>query len=215
MQWIKNGFVIVPLLFSGQFQKLSQTLKATLAFLAFCSVSALILSLILIFLGIFASAILSWKFLATVIVYLSITIAYSLKLKHVVIIDVMVVAAGFVLRILAGSVAIAVNPSHWIMLCTILISLFLGFAKRRAEMVNEINAMKPSGTSRIVINDYSVVFLDQVISMVASATIVCYALYTVDTLTLETFGTRAMLLTIPFVIYGILRYIYNISFGAK
>jgi len=138
-----------------------------------------------------------------------VNIAYSLAVKHWVILDVMAIAAGFVLRILAGSAAIAVVPSHWLVLCTIMISLFLGFTKRRVELA----AVTESGSaprSRIVLKDYSMAFLDQVIAVVTGATIICYALYTVDARTLQVFGTRAMLLTVPSVIYGVFRYLYII-----
>ncbi|MCK5114134.1 MAG: decaprenyl-phosphate phosphoribosyltransferase, partial [Phycisphaerae bacterium] len=94
-----------------------------------------------------------------------------------------------------------------LVLCTIMISLFLGFTKRRAELV----AMKESAeNTRKVLQDYSVAFLDQVIPMVTAATIICYALYTVDGRTVEMFKSRAMLLTVPCVIYGLFRYIYLI-----
>lgn len=139
--------------------------------------------------------------------YVVLNIAYSLRIKHLAILDVMTIAGGFVLRILGGAAAIGVAPSHWLVLCTIMISLFLGFTKRRAELV-AFNSEPNS--ARLVLKDYSIAFLDQVIAMVTGATIVCYALYTVDARTIEVFGTSAMLLTVPSVIYGLLRYIYII-----
>jgi 4-hydroxybenzoate polyprenyltransferase len=134
-------------------------------------------------------------------------IAYSLVLKHIVILDVMTIAAGFVLRILGGSISISVAPSHWLVICTIMISLFLGFTKRRAEL---LGVETQTLNSRPVLKDYSTTFLDQVIAMVTGATIVCYTLYTVDARTVALFGTRAMLVTVPSVMYGLFRYIYII-----
>lgn len=124
-----------------------------------------------------------------------------------VIIDVMLIASGFVFRVLAGSAAIRVPPSHWLVLCTILISVFLGFSKRRAELV----LLKENATAhRRVLAHYNTTFLDQMISIVTSATLLCYILYTVDVRTVHVFGTRALLLTVPFVMYGIFRYLYLI-----
>ena len=151
----------------------------------------------------------SGRVTAIVLLYAAINLIYSLKIKHVAILDVMTIAAGFVLRILAGSAAISVLPSHWLILCTIMISLFLGFTKRRAELIGVTTNCEQNNT-RIVLKDYSIAFLDQVIAVVTGATIICYALYTVDARTVETFGNRTMLLTVPSVIYGIFRYIYII-----
>ena len=111
------------------------------------------------------------------------------------------------MRIVGGSVAISVAPSHWLVLCTIMVSMFLGFTKRRAELVAVDFG---GGPTRKVLADYSVAFLDQVISMVTGATIICYALYTVDSRTMGVLGSRAMLLTVPSVMYGLFRYIYLI-----
>ena len=133
---------------------------------------------------------------------------YSLGLKQVAILDVMIIAAGFVLRILGGSVALEnVEPSHWLVLCTIMISLFLGFSKRRTELVSIEQA---GDTTRKVLRYYSLRFLDQTIAMVTAATFICYTLYTVDDHTLKVLGSRAMLITVPSVIYGLFRYIYLI-----
>ena len=242
-QWIKNSFVLAPLLFSGQFSQLPQCLRTALAFASFCAVSSAVyvindlcdrredrqhplkrlrpiasgaisttsgvtLALALTIIGLAVSITLGRLFLPFVVVYFGITVAYSVGLKHVAILDVMIIAAGFVLRILGGSAAINVSPSHWLVLCTIMISLFLGFAKRRAELVTVADSGESTGTSRIVLKDYSIAFLDQVIPIVTAATIVCYALYTVDQRTLEAFGTRAMVITVPCVMYGLFRYVY-------
>ncbi|MGB2863373.1 MAG: decaprenyl-phosphate phosphoribosyltransferase [Sedimentisphaerales bacterium] len=168
---------------------------------------AMIYSMILIVIGVAVAWYISWSEVIIVLLYVVMNILYSLALKHMAIVDVMTIAAGFVLRVLGGSVAISVAPSHWLLLCTVMISLFLGFTKRRAEL---LAATGQARNSRVVLRNYSVAFLDQAISMVTSVTVVCYILYTVDVRTLQVFGTRAMLLTVPSVIYGLFRYIYII-----
>jgi len=165
------------------------------------------LSIILITLGLMLGYFLKWPVVVTLLLYTVINIAYSLALKHIVILDVLIIAVGFVLRIIGGGLAISVVPSYWLILCTVMISIFLGFTKRRAELVS-ISTEKTN--SRPALKNYSIAFLDQVISMVTGATIIAYALYTVDTHTQRVLGTRAMLITFPFVIYGIFRYIYLI-----
>jgi len=137
--------------------------------------------------------------------YLLLNVCYSFGLKHVVIIDVLVIATGFVLRILAGAAALAVLPSAWLILCGVMISLFLGFTKRRAEVVQ----LGDRATAhRKVLADYSPAFLDQMISIVTAATVVGYVLYTVDSRTVQLVGSRALILSVPLVLYGIFRYLY-------
>jgi 4-hydroxybenzoate polyprenyltransferase len=137
--------------------------------------------------------------------YLVLNLMYSAGLKHVVIIDVLIIAAGFVLRILAGAAAIPSMPSTWLILCAITISIFLGFTKRRAEVVL---LGDKAHEHRRVLAHYSTAFLDQMISVATAATVVCYILYTVDERTMEIVGSRLLLLTVPFVLYGIFRYLY-------
>jgi len=142
---------------------------------------------------------------AVVGTYLALNLMYSAGLKHVVIIDVLIISAGFVLRILAGAAAIPAMPSTWLILCAITISLFLGFTKRRAEVVL---LGDKAHEHRRVLAHYSTAFLDQMISIATAATVVCYILYTVDERTVELVGSRLLLLTVPFVLYGIFRYLY-------
>jgi len=168
---------------------------------------AKLLSVILIVSGLALASFLYFHVFLVVLLYVVINIAYSLVIKHIVILDVLTIAVGFVLRIVAGGMAISVIPSHWLILCTVMISTFLGFTKRRAELLT-VDIDKDN--SRPVLKDYSIAFLDQVIPMVTGATIIAYALYTVDSHTLKVLGTRAMLVTLPFVIYGLFRYIYII-----
>ncbi len=137
--------------------------------------------------------------------YLALNFGYSLGLKHLVIIDVLAIAAGFVLRIVAGVTALSLETSTWLILCALSLSLFLGFTKRRAEVVLLGDDAK---AHRKVLEYYSTGFLDQMISVVTAATLVVYILYTVDSSTVELVGSRALLLSVPLVIYGIFRYLY-------
>jgi len=130
--------------------------------------------------------------------------AYSLWLKHIVLLDVLVISAGFVLRAVAGAVAIPVEISPWLLICTLLLAMFLSLGKRRQELVLLNNAEN----HRKVLSHYTRRFLDQMITIVASATLVAYCVYTVDPETVRKFHTHLMPLTIPFVLYGIFRYLY-------
>jgi len=137
--------------------------------------------------------------------YLLVNLLYSRVLKHLVILDVMTIAAGFVLRVVAGGIAVGVALSSWLLLCTALLALFLGFGKRRHELVLlEINA----SSHRPILAQYSPYFLDQLIAVVTTSTLVTYALYTMDPLVQRKLGTTFLPLTIPFVLYGIFRYLY-------
>jgi 4-hydroxybenzoate polyprenyltransferase len=174
---------------------------------AMSSGSAIIMSALLLVPGLILAGFLNWSVMLIILIYFLINIAYSLFIKHIAILDVLTISAGFVLRIIGGGMSISVVPSYWLVLCTVMISIFIGFTKRRVELL-AIDIDK--NNSRPVLKDYSISFLDQVIPMVTGATILAYALYTVDEHTLMVLGTRAMLLTLPFVIYGLLRYIYII-----
>jgi 4-hydroxybenzoate polyprenyltransferase len=137
--------------------------------------------------------------------YLGLFALYSGGLKHVVIIDVLTIAAGFVLRAVGGAVAIPVPISPWLLVVTILGALFLGFAKRRHELV--LLADDASG-HRKSLEEYSPYLLDQMIAVVSASTIVAYAFYTVSPDTIHKFGTNMLGLTLPFPLYGIFRYLY-------
>jgi 4-hydroxybenzoate polyprenyltransferase len=139
--------------------------------------------------------------------YLIMNTAYSLGIKHIVILDIMCIAFGFVFRVLAGTALARVWPSDWLILCTITIALFLGFSKRRHELaLLHVNA----NNHRRVLSDYSISFLDQMIAISTASTLISYALYTVAGETVARFGTRNLIFTIPFVLYGIFRYLYLI-----
>jgi 4-hydroxybenzoate polyprenyltransferase len=137
--------------------------------------------------------------------YFILFFAYSFYLKHVVILDVLTIAIGFVLRAIAGAVVIDVEFSSWLLLCTILLALFLGLSKRRHELVL---LGDNANSHRKILEEYSPHLLDQMIGVVTASTLMAYALYTMAPETKAKFGTSYMILTIPFVIYGIFRYLY-------
>ena len=141
------------------------------------------------------------------LIYAVLNIAYTLYLKHIVILDVMIIAAGFLLRAIGGAVAIQVAISSWFILCTMLLALFLGFAKRRHELAL---LEGEASTHRRILAEYSPQFLDQIIAIVTAGALVSYALYTMSPEVIEKLGTKYLNLTIPFVIYGMLRYLYLI-----
>jgi len=152
-----------------------------------------------------ASARLDPRLALVVAAYLLVNLLYSRVLKHLVILDVMTIATGFVLRVVAGGIAVGVPLSSWLLLCTSLLALFLGFGKRRHELVLlEVNA----STHRPILAEYSPYFLDQLIAVVTTSTLVTYALYTMDPAVHQKLGTPYLPLTIPFVLYGIFRYLY-------
>lgn len=139
------------------------------------------------------------------LVFLLIQVAYSLFLKHVVILDTFCIAAGFFIRVMAGAYAIEVEVSSWLLVCTLFVSLFIALGKRR----HEILLLEDQATEhRAVLKSYDVLLLDQMISVVTAATLVAYSVYTLSPETVERFGTDNLKYTIPFVLYGIYRYLY-------
>jgi len=144
-------------------------------------------------------------FALTAAAYLALFVWYTRSLKHVVILDVMSIAIGFVLRAVAGGLVIGVPISDWLLVCTILLALFLGLAKRRHEIT-----MLADGASghRRILEEYDPYLLDQMIAIVAAATLVVYIIYCASPETAERFGTPLLVLTTPFPIYGIFRYLY-------
>lgn len=145
----------------------------------------------------------AWIFL----VYLLMNVGYSMGLKHVVILDVFIIATGFMLRILAGTLGIGIQPSHWLLLCGLMLTLFLGFAKRRAELAVLVAEGKQH---RPVLDEYTPTMLDQFITLSAGATVLAYSLYTVSEETIALHGTRWLIVTVPCVVYGLLRYLYRL-----
>jgi 4-hydroxybenzoate polyprenyltransferase len=152
-------------------------------------------------------------FLITLCVFLILNTSYSLTFKHVVILDVMLIAMSFVVRAIAGVMALrpldaGIELSPWLLVCTLFLALFLGLGKRRHELnLLEANA----GGHRSTLSEYSPAFLDQLIAIVTSATIIGYAIYTIAPGTVSRYHSPALVYTIPFVTFGVFRYLYLIQ----
>jgi 4-hydroxybenzoate polyprenyltransferase len=240
--WVKNVFVLAPLVFAQKLTDPEAVRLALLAFIAFClassavyifndirdraedrlhplkrnrplaagTVSVQLAAVLAIAMAAGALGIavgLGTGFLLVLTTYLVLNQLYSLGLKHVVILDVMIVSLGFVLRVIAGGLAIDVRVSAWLLLCTFFVALFLAFSKRRHELMllaNEASGQRP------VLSHYSAAFLDQMINVVTASTVVAYAMYSISPETIEKFHTRYLIYTIPMVLFGIFRYLYLI-----
>ena len=148
---------------------------------------------------------LGFPFLTLAVAYLALLTAYSGLFKHIIILDVLTIAIGFTLRAAAGAVAVDVEISHWLLLCTILLALFISLAKRRHELV-----LLADGAShhRQTLVEYSPYLLDQMIAVVTASTLMAYVFYTISPETEAKFGTHWLGLTVPFPLYGIFRYLY-------
>ena len=246
-QWVKNLFVLAPLLFGQKLTDLGALTNATIGFAAFCMLSsavyifndwwdaeedrahpekrnrpissgalsaslALFVALVLVAGGIALGFVVGKVFAGICLVYSLLMAAYCMWLKRAIVLDAMTIAGGFVLRVLAGAVAVQVAATHWLIACTFLLALFLAFAKRRQELlILEDGAMN----HREVLNHYSLSYLDSVINIVIGASIVCYALYTVAPETVARFGTDNLVYGTAFVVYGMLRYLALIRDQAK
>ncbi len=237
-QWVKNAVVFAPLVFGEQLTDWHAVVRATVAMLAFCAAgSALYLfndwhdaeadrqhplkrnrpiaagrigrTTVRVWIGLLlagavvASSVVNLRLLAVLAAYVVLMVLYTLVLKHLVLIDVLAIAGGFVLRALAGAVSIQVPMSPWLYVCTVLLALFLGFAKRRHEIVL---LEEQAVNHRRILDDYSVPLLDGLLTVTAAATLMAYSLYTFSAPNLP--DSHLMMLTIPFVIYGIFRYLY-------
>lgn len=237
-QWTKNVLVFAALVFSHQLTEVAAVLEVLVAFLCFCAASsavyllndlrdresdrlhptkrfrpiaaglvperdAIALSLVLGISALVVAYILTPYFAALLVLYIVINISYSLYLKHFVIIDVFAISSGFVLRAAAGAVVLAVPISPWLYVCTVVLALFIGFGKRR----NELELLEgDAGGHRRNLDDYSAPLLDQFIVLTAGAAVMAYSLYTFVAENLP--ENHLMMLTIPFVLYGIFRYLY-------
>jgi len=171
---------------------------------------AMIVAAILLGLAAVISYGLEWKFLLALGIYLTMNLAYSFWLKEMVLIDVFVIAIGFMLRVVGGALVIGVPRSPWLLLTTMFLSLFLGIAKRRGELV-AVTKRDPEGSNshtRKVLEHYSVEFTEQMTTICAAGFVISYALYTVSDRTVKIFGTENLILTTPFVLYGVFRYLY-------
>jgi len=243
-QWIKNGFVLMPLVFSGDLFVLDSVVKAVGMFLAFCAaasgtyivndyidveqdrihpkkkdrplasgaipprnaiaVAVLLIIGLFIILFFFRTPLLA---ISTVAAYLVLQLAYSTYLKHIVIIDVLALSTGFLFRVAGGAAVIDVSVSSWLILCTFSVAIFLALGKRRHEVLflpdEAIN-------HRPVLQNYSVLFLDQLLQVVTTSTLIFYCLYCVRSTPDMGTSPERLMLTIPFVAYGIFRYMYII-----
>ena len=242
-QWIKNAFVLAPLVFSKELFEPVSFFTAMKALAAFCLTASSIYIIndisdidadrahplkrnrpltagainrtqayALLGILLLASSYIAFhcnpRFQLVLATYFVMNLAYSLKLKEVVLLDVFIIAAGFMLRVLGGAFAINVQVSSWIVLCTLFLSLFLGFAKRRGELLL-VHQVRPKAERKVLIS-YSVSFVDQMLTIAAAGTVISYALYTVAPRTVEVFGTEKMIYTTVFVTYGMFRYLFLI-----
>ena len=244
-QWLKNGFVLVGLLFGHAWVDpvmVRRVLLALAAFSLFAS-SIYVLNDIMdaaadrlhprkkmrplaagrlapMHAGVFgaglalAGAVLGYaaspRVLLVLVAYGVLNLAYSLKLRDIVILDVFCIAAGFMLRILAGTSGVGIPPSEWLLLCGLMLTLFLGFTKRRAEM-----ALLAGGSlaHRAVFRYYSLPLLDTFIAITATMVLISYSLYTMSPHVVAAHGTTHLLSTVPFIVYGIFRYVYLVLRG--
>jgi 4-hydroxybenzoate polyprenyltransferase len=166
---------------------------------------AVVSAAVLILVGLAAAASLAPRFGVVALAYVILLTVYSVVLKHVVIVDVLTVAIGFVLRAAGGALAIGVDISGWLLICTILIALFLALGKRRHEYLTLEGA---AARHRPILAEYSAGLLDQMIAVVTASTVTAYALYTMSPETVAKFHTQLLPATLPFVLYGIFRYLY-------
>lgn len=241
-QYIKNGFVLIGVLFGHQWT-IDSISKALLAFIAFCliassvyilndimdieadrshpskrnrplpsgkvSLSTAKIFLVILVMGAFTlSYLVSMWALVFISIYFIMNIFYSWKLKHIVILDVFIISAGFMLRILTGTIGLGIEPTAWLLLCGLMITLLLGFSKRRAELLTVESLDLDENITRKVLEDYSPIVLEQYIGITAACTIMSFGLYTVSPQTINLHGTDKLIYTLPFVIYGIFRYLY-------
>ena len=239
-QWIKNGFIFVPLFFGGELFQVDALLNGLIAFFAYSFAASSIYCfndiydveadrrhpvkchrpiasgaisirqgysiMILMFILSMGTSLLlgSWETMGIILFYWCLNLCYCMKLKQYAIIDVCIVAFGFVLRLLAGGMATGVVLSKWIVLMTFLITLFMSFAKRRDDVLR----MEKTGEApRKNTSRYNLTFINQAITITASVTLVCYIMYTVSPEVIERFHTDNLYLTTVFVLVGLLRYI--------
>lgn len=242
-QWVKNGFVFVPLIFSKNLFDLTLFYEVVLTFISFCLAASAVyvvndiadrdfdrmhplkrerpiaagrvstgegwmLSLLLLAASLAFLFFESTRLMVGLMIagYIFINLFYSFRLKRVVLIDLFVIAVGFILRILAGGYAIDVKVSSWLVMTTLFVSIFLGVAKRRSEFV--LVSGSSEEFTRKVLADYDLGLIDQILSVSAASVIITYALYTVSERTVRAFHTEALIFTTVFVTYGIFRYLY-------
>jgi 4-hydroxybenzoate polyprenyltransferase len=239
-QWIKNSFVLAPLLFSGLIVQPASVARALLAFALFCLVASGVYAwndvtdaiadrahpskrkrpvasgaispeaaraagALLVVPGVAAGWFVATGLGVALTAYVALNLLYGFRLKNIVILDVFTIAAFFVLRLLAGCAAIGVQPSVWLLLCGGLLSLYLGFAKRRHELILLGDA---SPGHRSVLGDYDAALLDQMSVILLAVTIVAYIMYTLASETAALVGSETLSYSTVFVLYGVFRYLY-------
>jgi 4-hydroxybenzoate polyprenyltransferase len=156
------------------------------------------------------ATVLGWWTVVVLAIYVGSTLAYSFGLKHIPLLELFIVASGFVLRILMGSAATSLAASPWLLLTTLFLSLLLAFGKRRGEIGR---SGEDAPNSRRVLEFYGLPFLDRSITLLAGASLLCYAIYTTADVTVRKMGTEWLIATTPFVAYGVLRYLYVVEHG--
>jgi len=173
---------------------------------------AISLFITLSIISLFMASWLNKYFFIAALTYFVLQLAYSIKLKHIVIVDVFIVTVGFIIRVVAGGLVIEVPISSWLLICTMLLALFLAMSKRRQEIVVLENV---ASNHRPILKEYSPYLLDQMIAVVTASTLITYCLYTISAETVEKFGTTKLVFTTPFVLYGIFRYLYLVHQKGK
>lgn len=156
-----------------------------------------------------------WVVLLILLSYILMNIMYSFSWKHIVLLDVFVIASGFILRILAGTVGLLIKPSAWLLVCSLMLTLFLGFCKRFTELQQILAEEGKQNETRKVLDDYSLDLLNTLISISAACAIMAFASYTVAPTTVALHSTENLIYTLPLVIYGIYRYLYLTKEQAK
>ncbi len=199
------GYIFNDILDAEQDRKHPRKRKRPIASGELNPITAIVFAFVLAALGIATSFYLSFFFGLLTVVYILLTLAYSRFLKHIVIVDLLVIAAGFVIRAAAGAVVIDVTISPWLLVCTTLLALFLGLAKRRGEMVNLENG---GVECRRILDEYTAPMLDQMLNIAASASLMAYFLYTFTPTSATGNAHPYMMITVPFVIYGLFRYLF-------
>jgi 4-hydroxybenzoate polyprenyltransferase len=167
--------------------------------------SAMTVALLLAAVALSVTAMVGWSVLGCIAGYLVLNVAYSMWIKHLVLLDVFAIATFFLLRLISGSAAVHVQPSVWLLLCGGLLALYLGFAKRRHELL-VLGDGSPG--HRRVLTHYSPAFLDQISAVLLAVTIVAYLMYSLTSDTAQKVGSDALSYGIPFVLYGVFRYLY-------
>ncbi|HXG38975.1 MAG TPA: decaprenyl-phosphate phosphoribosyltransferase [Bacteroidota bacterium] len=171
--------------------------------------AAIALALVLLVTSVVLAKDLPVNFQMIATLYIVLNVAYSFWLKHVILLDVFIVAAGFMIRVLAGAYAIDVATSHWLVLCTLFVSLFLSTSKRRGELV--MSQQLEGYEGRAVLKQYDLTSIDQIMTVAAAGMAISYALYTVSERTVTMFGTENLIFTTVFVLFGIFRYLILIK----